>query len=68
MVADRFLLSCLARIRIGISGSAWFFPWDEALRYLIHDRDHAVDSVRATAKGMRINESGPKRLMTRNCS
>jgi hypothetical protein len=32
------------------------FPWDEAPRYLIHDRDHAVDSVRATAKGMRIEE------------
>ena len=28
------------------------FPWDEAPRYLIHDRDHAFDSLRATAKAM----------------
>jgi hypothetical protein len=28
------------------------FPCDEAPRYLIHDRDHALDSVRDTAKAM----------------
>jgi putative transposase len=32
------------------------FPWDEAPRYLIHDRDHAFDSLEATAKAMRIEE------------
>ena len=32
------------------------FPWDEAPRYLIHDRDHAFDGVRATAKAMGIEE------------
>jgi hypothetical protein len=26
------------------------FPWDEAPRYLIHDRDHAFDGLKATAK------------------
>src|SRR5260370_8299831 len=28
------------------------FPWDEAPRYLIHDRDHTFDGLRATAKAM----------------
>jgi putative transposase len=32
------------------------FPWDEAPRYLLHDRDHAFDRVGATAKGMGIEE------------
>jgi transposase InsO family protein len=32
------------------------FPWDEAPRYLIHDRDHAFDSLKATAKAMGIEE------------
>jgi putative transposase len=31
------------------------FPWDEAPRYLIHDRDHAFDSLEATAKAMGID-------------
>jgi hypothetical protein len=32
------------------------FPWDEAPRYLIHDRDHAFDGLKATAKAMGIEE------------
>jgi putative transposase len=32
------------------------FPWDEAPRYLIHDRDHAFDSLRVAAKAMAIEE------------
>jgi hypothetical protein len=32
------------------------FPWDEAPRYLIHDHDHAFDSLRATAMAMTIEE------------
>jgi putative transposase len=32
------------------------FPWDEALRYLIHDRDHAFDHLGTTAKAMGIEE------------
>src|SRR5438309_9177110 len=32
------------------------FPWDEAPRYLIHDRDRAFDSLGATAKAMAIEE------------
>ena len=32
------------------------FPWDEAPRYLIHDRDHAFDGLGATAKAMGIDE------------
>ena len=28
------------------------FPWDEAPRYLIHDRDHAFDQLEVTAKAM----------------
>jgi hypothetical protein len=28
------------------------FSWDEVPRYLVHDRDHAFDSLRATAKAM----------------
>jgi hypothetical protein len=32
------------------------FPWDQAPRYLLHDRDHALDSLQATAKAMGIEE------------
>jgi hypothetical protein len=32
------------------------FPWDETPRYLIHDRDHAFDGLRATAEAMGIEE------------
>jgi putative transposase len=32
------------------------FPWDKAPRYLLHDRDHAFDSLRTTAKAMGIEE------------
>src|SRR5207253_10113517 len=32
------------------------FPWDEAPRYLIHDRDHAFDRLRSTAKAMGIED------------
>jgi len=32
------------------------FPWDEAPRYLIHDRDHLFDRLGATAKVMGIEE------------
>jgi transposase InsO family protein len=32
------------------------FPWDEAPRYLIHDRDDAFDGLKATAKAMGIEE------------
>ena len=32
------------------------FPWDEAPRYLIHDRDHAFDCLGVTAKAMAIEE------------
>ena len=32
------------------------FPWDEAPRYLIHDRDHAFARLGATAKAMAIEE------------
>jgi hypothetical protein len=32
------------------------FPWDEAPRYLIHDRDHAFDRLGTTAKAMTIEE------------
>ena len=32
------------------------FPWNEAPRYVIHDRDHAFDGLRATAKPMAIEE------------
>jgi len=32
------------------------FPWDEAPRYLIHDRDHTFDGLRATADAMGIEE------------
>jgi transposase InsO family protein len=32
------------------------FPWNEAPRYLIHDRDHAFDRLGATAKAMGIEE------------
>jgi putative transposase len=32
------------------------FPWDDAPRYLIHDRDQAFDSLRSTAKAMGVEE------------
>ena len=32
------------------------FPWDEAPRYLLHDRDHAFDRLGATAKAIGIEE------------
>jgi putative transposase len=32
------------------------FPWDEAPRYLLHDRDHAFDALGATAKAMGIED------------
>jgi hypothetical protein len=32
------------------------FPWDEAPRYLLHDRDHAFDGLGGTATGMGIEE------------
>ena len=32
------------------------FPWDEAPRYLIHDRDHAFNSWPATANAMGIED------------
>ena len=32
------------------------FPWDQAPRYLLHDRDHAFDGLRATAEAMGIEE------------
>jgi len=32
------------------------FPWSEAPRYLIHDRDHAFEHMEATAKAMGIEE------------
>jgi transposase InsO family protein len=32
------------------------FPWNEAPRYLLHDRDHAFELVEATAKAMGIEE------------
>jgi len=31
-------------------------PWDEAPRYLIHDRDHLFDSLEATATPMGIED------------
>ena len=44
-------------------GRAWtaqqireVFPWDEAPRYLLHDRDHAFDALGATAKAMGIED------------
>jgi transposase InsO family protein len=32
------------------------FPWDEAPRYLLHDRDHTFDALGATAKAMGIED------------
>jgi putative transposase len=32
------------------------FPWDEAPRYLLHDRDHAFDRLQSTAKAMGIED------------
>jgi len=37
------------------------FPWDEAPRYLIHDSDHAFDSLGATAKAVDRNNDGARR-------
>jgi putative transposase len=38
------------------------FPWDEAPRYLLHDRDHAFDRLGTTTKAMGIEEvlTGPR--------
>jgi transposase InsO family protein len=44
------------RRRRGPPNSWEAFPWDEAPRYLIHDRDHALDSLRGTAKAMTIED------------
>src|ERR1700687_3812001 len=33
------------------------FPWDEAPRYLLHDRDHTFEGLRATAQAMGIEGS-----------
>lgn len=32
------------------------FPWDDAPRYVIHDRDHAFDRIAATTAAMSIQE------------
>jgi putative transposase len=32
------------------------FPWDQAPRYLLHDRDHAFSGLGTTAKSMGIEE------------
>jgi hypothetical protein len=32
------------------------FPWEDAPRYLLRDRDHAFDGWAETAKTMRIDE------------
>ena len=32
------------------------FPWDEAPRFLLHDRDHALDGVPAAARAMGIHD------------
>jgi hypothetical protein len=32
------------------------FPWNEASRYLIHDRDHVFDGLGATVKAMGTDE------------
>ena len=32
------------------------FPWNDAPRYLLHDRDHAFEHMEATAKAMGIEE------------
>jgi len=32
------------------------FPWDEAPRYVLHDRDHAFDRIAATTAAMEIQE------------
>jgi putative transposase len=39
------------------------FPWDEAPRFLIHDRDHAFDRLGTTAMAMGIEE-----VLTAPCS
>jgi putative transposase len=32
------------------------FPWDAAPRYLLHDRDYAIDRLAVTADAMGIEE------------
>jgi putative transposase len=32
------------------------FPWDDAPRYLLHDRDHAFHGLRLTAKALGIED------------
>jgi transposase InsO family protein len=32
------------------------FPWDEAPRFLLHDRDHAFDGLPAAARAMGIHD------------
>jgi transposase InsO family protein len=32
------------------------FPWDQAPRYVLHDRDHAFDGLRVTAEAIGIEE------------
>jgi putative transposase len=36
------------------------FPWDQAPRFLLHDRDHAFDGVRATAIGLHEVLTAPR--------
>ncbi len=36
------------------------FPWDQAPRFLLHDRDHAVDGVTATAMDMHDILTAPR--------
>ena len=36
------------------------FPWDQAPRFLLHDRDHAFDGLTATAMGMHEVLTAPR--------
>src|SRR3979490_391608 len=36
------------------------FPWDQAPRFFLHDRDHAFANVTATAMGMRDVLTAPR--------
>ena len=36
------------------------FPWDQAPRFLLHDRDHAFDGLTATGMGMREILTAPR--------
>jgi putative transposase len=36
------------------------FPWDQAPRFLLHDRDHAFDGVTATAIGLHEVLTAPR--------